>query len=97
MERDVRGLLDSPAGTRYSTYARKRSRYQRLCDSQTFELLDRSERQESRFALADLPRHIEGFGFTLGVWHRTFRDQDPMHVETSEPVSRFHHAFKASG
>ena len=73
------------------------SRYQWLCDSQTFELLDRSERQESRFVLADLPRHIEGFGFTLGVLRRTFRDHDPVHVEASEPVARLHDALKAFG
>ena len=50
---------------------RDRPRYQLLCDFQTFELLDRDEREETRFALANLPRHVEKFGFILGVQRRT--------------------------
>ena len=76
---------------------RDRPRFQLLCDFQTFELLDRSEREETRFALADLPRHIEKFGFILGVQRRTFRDQDPVNIEASELVASLHDALKASG
>ncbi len=76
---------------------RDRPRYRLLCDFQTFELLDRSEREETRFALADLPRHVEKFGFVLGVQRRTFRDQDPVNIEASELVARLHDALKASG
>ena len=74
-----------------------RPRYQLLCDFQTFELLDRSEREETRFALADLPQHVEKFGFILGVQRRTFRDQDPVNIEASELIARLHDALKASG
>ena len=74
-----------------------RPRYQLLCDFQTFQLLDRSEREEARFALADLPQHVEKFGFILGVQRRTFRDQDPVNIEASELVARIHDALKASG
>ncbi|MDE0261252.1 MAG: hypothetical protein OXJ37_02450 [Bryobacterales bacterium] len=76
---------------------RDRPRYQLLCDFQTFELLDRSEREETRFALADLPQHVEKFGFILGVQRRTFRDQDPVNIEASELIARLHDALKASG
>ena len=76
---------------------RDRPRYQLLCNFQTFELLDRTEREEARFALADLPRHVEKFGFILGVQQRTFRDQDPVNIEASELVARVHDALKASG
>ena len=76
---------------------RDRPRYQLLCDFQTFELLDRSEREETRFALADLPQHVEKFGFILGVQRRTFRDQDPVNVEASELIARLHDALRASG
>ena len=76
---------------------RDRPRYQLLCDFQTFELLDRSEREETRFALTDLPEHIEKFGFILGVQRRTFRDQDPVNIEASELVARLYDALKASG
>ena len=44
---------------------RDRPRYQLLCDFRTFELLDRDEGEECRFALADLPAHVEEFGFIL--------------------------------
>ena len=76
---------------------RERPRYQLLCDFQTFELLDRSEREETRFALAELPQHVEKFGFILGVQRRTFRDQDPVNIEASELIARLHDALKASG
>ena len=76
---------------------RDRPRYQLLCDFQTFELLDRGEREETRFALADLPQHVEKFGFIVGVQRRTFRDQDPVNIEASELVAQLHDALKASG
>ena len=49
------------AGVQAATYfdalpERDRPRYQLLCDFQTFELLDRDECEEARFALADLPQ-----------------------------------------
>ena len=90
------------AGEQAGTYfdalpERERPRFQLLCDFQTFELLDRDEREETRFALADLPQHVEKFGFVIGVQRRTFRDQDPVNIEASELVARLHDALKASG
>ena len=76
---------------------RDRPRYQLLCDFQAFELLDRDEREQARFALADLPKHVERFGFILGVQRRAFRDQDPVNLEASELVARLHDALRASG
>ena len=76
---------------------RDRPRYQLLCDFRTFELLDRDEGEQTRFALADLPAHVERFGFILGVQRRAFRDQDPVNVEASELVARLHDALQASG
>ena len=60
-------------------------------------MLDRDEREEIRFALADLPQHVEKFGFIIGVQRRTFRDQDPVNIEASELIARLHDALKASG
>ena len=76
---------------------RDRPRYQLLCDFWSFELLDRDGREETRFALADLPQHVEKFGFIIGVQRRTFRDQDPVNIEASELIARLHDALKASG
>ena len=86
------------AGTYFDALTeRERPRFQLLCDFQTFELLDRDEREETRFALADLPQHVEKFGFFIGVQRRTFRDQDPVNIEASELIARLHDALKASG
>ncbi len=86
------------AGTYFDAVPeRDKPRFQLLCDFQTFELLDRDEREETRFALADLPEHVEKFGFIIGVQRRTFRDQDPVNIEASELVARLHDALKESG
>ena len=76
---------------------RDRPRYQLLCDFQMFELLDREEREETRFALVDLPQQVEKFGFIIGVQRRAFRDHDPVNIEASELIARLHDALKASG
>ena len=59
-------------------------------------MLDRNEREQARFALADLPKHVERFGFIVGVRRRAFRDQDPVNLEASELVARLHDALRAS-
>ena len=76
---------------------RDRPRYQLLCDFQTFELLDREEREETRLALVDLPQHVEKFGFIIGVQRRAFRDQDPVNIKASELIARLHDALKSAG
>ncbi len=73
-------------------------RYILLSDFQTFELHDLDEGTKPvRFALADLPRSVEAFGFIIGVQKRTFRDQDPVNVEASELMGKIHDTLKASG
>ncbi len=76
---------------------RDRPRYILVSDFQTFELHDLDERDVVSFALAELPAHVEAFGFILGVQRRTFRDQDPVNVQASELVGHLHDALKASG
>lgn len=72
-------------------------RYILLSDFQSFELHDLEEGTEVKFPLADLPNHIEHFGFILGVQKRTFRDQDPVNIEASELMGRLHDALKEAG
>ena len=76
---------------------RDRPRYILVSDFQTFELHDLDEGEQASFALAELPAHIEKFGFILGVQRRTFRDQDPVNVKASELMGRLHDALKSSG
>lgn len=41
-----------------------------------------------------MPKHVEKFGFILGVQKRTFRDQDPVNIEASERVGQLHDALE---
>jgi hypothetical protein len=72
-------------------------RYLLISDFQTFELHDLDENTRVRFALHQLPDHVEDFAFILGVQKRTFRDQDPVNIEASELVGKLHDALKDSG
>ena len=72
-------------------------RYILLSDFRTFELYDLEEVDEIAFPLADLPGHVERFGFILGVQKRSFRDQDPVNIAASELVGRLHDALEESG
>ena len=76
---------------------RDRPRYILVSDFQHFELHDLDEGATACFALADLPTHIEKFGFILGVQPRTFRDQDPVNIEVADAMGKLHDALKASG
>lgn len=72
-------------------------RYLLLSDFQTFELHDLDEGECTTFALADLPAHVEKFGFILGIEKRTFRDQDPVNIAASELMGRLHDSLQAAG
>lgn len=72
-------------------------RYVLTCDFQLFELVDLDTGEEARFTLADLPQHVERFGFIMGVEKRVFRDQDPVNIIAAELMGKLHDALKASG
>lgn len=72
-------------------------RYILLSDFQSFELYDLEENEEAAFALADLPKHVEKFGFVLGVQKRSFKDQDPVNIKASEIVGKLHDALEEAG
>ncbi len=74
-----------------------RPRFQLLCDFQTFQLLDRDTREDTFFTLAELPKHIEKFGFIMGMEKRSFKDQDPVNIKAAELVGRLHDSLEASG
>jgi len=72
-------------------------RYILVCDFQHFHLTDLDTREETRFALADLPAYVEAFGFVVGIEKRVFKDQDPVNIIASELMGKLHDALKASG
>ncbi|HMG46302.1 MAG TPA: DNA methyltransferase [Allosphingosinicella sp.] len=68
-----------------------------LSDFQNFELYDLEDSDEIAFPLADLPKHVEKFGFVIGVEKRSFKDQDPVNIEASELVGKLHDALEEAG
>ena len=76
---------------------RERPRYLLVSDFQTFQLYDLDERDTVAFTLAELPGHVEAFGFILGVQRRTFRDQDPVNIKAAELMGSLHDQLAAAG
>lgn len=67
------------------------------CDFKTWELTDLTTGQTTAFTLADLPKHIDLFGFVLGRQTRVYKDQDPVNIRASELVGKLHDLLLASG
>src|SRR6185369_11409411 len=44
-----------------------------------------------------LAKHVEHFGFIVGVERRPFRDQAPANIDASELMASLHDTLKASG
>ncbi len=95
--RDLTAAYEQAAEYFDALPAREHPRFILVSDFRTFELHDLDERETAAFPLADLPRHVEKFGFVLGVQRRTFRDQDPANIEAAELVGRLHDALDAAG
>ena len=75
-----------------------RPRYVLLSDFQSFHLRDLEDSKEDiRFELVDLHRHVERFGFMIGVERKVFRDQDPVNIAASEQVGNLHDALLEAG
>lgn len=70
-------------------------RYILLSDFQNFELydLDTAPDEPVLFRLADLPSHVQDFGFIVGQERRIFRDQDPVNILASEIMGALHDAL----
>ena len=95
--RDLRAAYEQAGNYFDALPEHLRPRYILVSDFQTFELHDLSEQKDIAFPLADLPNHVEKFGFILGREPRTFRDQDPVNIEAAELVGRLHDALAAAG
>jgi hypothetical protein len=68
-----------------------------ISDFQSFELYDLDTRQEVKFKLKDLSKHVQAFSFIFGGAPRVFKDQDPVNIEASELMGKLHDALLASG
>ncbi len=74
-------------------------RYILLPDFQNFELydLDIALDRPVCFRLAELPDHVQDFGFIAGQERRVFRDQDPANILASEIMGALHDALDEAG
>lgn len=72
-------------------------RYIMVCDFQTFQLRDLAERDILSFDLKDLHKHVQKFGFMIGVERREFKDQDPVNIKAAELVGKLHDGLEDSG
>ena len=95
--RDLTRAYEQAGGYFDALAEHDRPRYIMVSDFRTFELHDLDERETVAFKLADLPKHVEHFGFILGVQRRTFRDQDPANIKAAELVGRLHDRLDAVG
>ena len=76
---------------------RDRPRYVLVSDFKTFQLRDLATRDTLEFTLPDLQKHVQKFGFMLGIERREFKDQDPVNIKASELVGKLHDSLEASG
>ena len=95
--RDLKAAYEQAGEYFDALHERERPRYILVSDFRTFELRDLDEREVAAFPLADLPAHVEAFGFILGVQRRTFRDQDPANIKAAELVGKLHDALAEAG
>jgi hypothetical protein len=70
-------------------------RYVLTCDFQTWNLLDLEPGHATRFALADLHKHIEAFAFILGR-RVSFGTQAAVNIKAAELMGRLHDALEAA-
>ena len=95
--RDLTKAYDQALDYLLALPERDHPRYVLVSNFQTFELHDLDERTNVSFALAELPDHVEDFGFICGRERRTFRDQDPANIKAAELVGRLHDALHDAG
>ena len=95
--RDLRAAYEQAGEYVDALPERERPRYLLVSDFQTFQLYDLDERDTVAFTLAELPGHVEAFGFILGVQRRTFRDQDPVNIKAAELMGSLHDQLAAAG
>ena len=75
----------------------QRPRFILVCDFQTFQLRDLAERETLTFTLTNLHKHVQKFGFMIGVKRHAFKDQDPVNIKASYLVGELHDALEESG
>ena len=73
--------------------AEDQPRYVLTCDFQTWNLLDLETGRATKFALAELHKHIESFGFILGR-RVSFGTQAIVNIKAAELMGKLHDALE---
>jgi hypothetical protein len=72
-------------------------RYVMSSDSQSFLVQDLESGGATRFALAELPRRLEMFGWIAGYERRSFAEEAQVNVHAAELMGRLYDLLDASG
>jgi hypothetical protein len=70
-----------------------------ICDFVNFVYYDMEKGRDEpvTFALADLPKYVELFGYLVGYWKITYRASDPVNIAAAERMGELHDAMKKTG
>jgi hypothetical protein len=72
-------------------------RYVLVCDFQRFRLRHLETGTEASFTLPELHKHVEEFGFMLGVERRHYGKQAAVNIKAAELLGTLHDALEAKG
>ncbi|KLE35777.1 class I SAM-dependent DNA methyltransferase [Aurantiacibacter luteus] len=73
----------------------EKPRFVLVCDFQNWVLVDLEAKQELRFKLADLHKHVQAFDFMFGR-RVTFERQEQVTIKAAELMGRIHDALEAN-
>lgn len=93
LERAARQAFDYFPGLK----ERDLPRYVLVSDFARCRLFDLDSNEQHDFPLAELPAHIQLFGFIAGYQTRSFGQQDPVNVLAAEKLGKLHDQFKTTG
>lgn len=93
LERAARQAFDYFPGLK----ERDLPRYVLVSDFARFRLFDLDNNEQHDFPLAELPAHVQLFGFIAGYQTRSFGQQDPVNVLAAEKLGKLHDQFKSTG
>jgi hypothetical protein len=93
LERAARQAFDYFPGLK----ERDLPRYVLVSDFARCRLFDLDNNEQHDFPLAELPAHVQLFGFIAGYQTRSFGQQDPVNVLAAEKLGKLHDQFKSTG
>lgn len=67
-----------------------------VCDFETFILRDIDSGSETRFALSDLPEHVDDFGLMVGR-DRSFKTEEDVNLEAAQLLTEFGDSLERMG